>query len=132
LPEATFSHAPIEICVRRSQDSNIDDFRSRGTYRTHFLAVQEPEQLHLQGRIDITYFVKEKRSTVRSHGQTLTGSIRTRISAFHGTEKLGFKEVRWNCGDVNGHESTATFGEAVDGASRYLLTDTRFSDEKDR
>jgi hypothetical protein len=132
LTESTLAHATLEIPVGRREDADVHRFRSGGAHRAHLLAVEESQQLDLEGWIEVAHFVQEKGPAVRCDHQTLARSIGPGVSPFDGSEKLRLEQVAWNRCDVHRHQRALSAGQMMEGPGRDLLADSGLPLEKNR
>ena len=131
LSKAPFPHPPVEIRVGRRQDADIDGSRLGGTNWAHLLAIEEAEQLDLEGRIEVTDLVEKKGPVVRGYRQTLPRTIRSCVGTLHRTEELGLEEVGRNRRNIDRDERATAGGQAVERSCGDFLPDSGLSDEQD-
>src|SRR5678815_1895443 len=122
LAEISALHHGLEIAVRRGDEAHVRLEGRRAAERRELALLEEPQELHLNGKRDVSDLVEEERAALRELDTTRLALGRPGERALLVTEELALEERLGDRAAVHGDERTVlSRALLVDFARRDLL-----------
>src|SRR5450432_1026685 len=100
ITKAAVLNLAIEVAARRGHHAHVDFDPPISTDPSHLTALKDPQQLRLQGDVEISDFIDQERAAGRLLEYALSCRNGTSESTALVSEELGLDEGWWNGGAI--------------------------------